>query len=136
MSRVLICGGRNFTDADYIQTALENLLFNGPTIPSELFIIEGAGPGTLRKPSCDELVYRWRMSHNIPGERYPVDHKLDGPWPAAGPRRNIRMLANGMPDRGIAFPGGKGTAHMTKIMRQYGIPVLELKGRTKQHSVA
>jgi len=129
--RVLICGGRDFTDNPFIRSALENLLFNGLNVPTELFIIEGAGPGTKGNPSCDELVYRWRIANKINGARYPVDHDLDGPWPAAGPRRNRRMFEQSKPERGIAFPGGKGTAGMTAIMRKAGLNVLELNPSVK-----
>lgn len=125
--RVLVCGGRDFTDANFIRTALENLLFVGNKIPSELFIIEGAGPGVNGQPSCDQLVYEWRVANRIPGMRFPVDHVLDGPWPGAGPRRNLRMFKQGNPERGIAFPGGKGTANMVGIMKRAGLNVLELK---------
>jgi len=124
--RVLICGGRGFTDADFIRSALENLLFGGLTIPKGLFIIEGAGPGVKGQPSCDELVYRWRERNDIDGARYPVDHALDGPWPAAGPRRNRRMFRESKPDRSIAFPGGPGTTGMVKIMRAAGLGVIQL----------
>lgn len=127
--RVLVCGGRDFTDANFIRSALENLLFNGTTIPTELFIIEGAGPGVNGQPSCDELVYQWRTSVGVAGERYPVNFTLDGPWPAAGPRRNQRMFREGKPERGIAFPGGRGTANMVGIMKKAGIPVIELVKR-------
>lgn len=127
--RVLVCGGRDFTDVNFIRSALENLLFNGTTIPTELFIIEGAGPGVQGNLSCDELVYKWRVANGIPGERYPVDHALDGPWPAAGPRRNRRMFNLGKPERGIAFPGSRGTANMVGIMKKAGIPVIELVKR-------
>ena len=41
------------------------------------------------------------LGHHV--EAYPVDHKVDGQWPGAGPRRNARMLSDGKPDRGFAF---------------------------------
>lgn len=44
----------------------------------------------------------------------------------AGILRNIEMLKKGKPDLGIAFPGGRGTAHMTSILKEAGIPVREL----------
>lgn len=122
MNRVLICGGRKFTDAAFLRTALENLLFYGPTIPPDLFIIEGACP-----TGADELAYQWRILNRLDGQRYPVVNSIDGPWPAAGHRRNARMLRLGMPDRGIAFPGGPGTANMVKLMKKAGLRVIELK---------
>src|SRR5688572_3397562 len=41
---------------------------------------------------------------------FPVDPVLDGPWPAAGYRRNRRMLEWSKAEVVIALPGGKGTA--------------------------
>jgi hypothetical protein len=125
--RVLVCGGRDFTDIRFIETALENLLFSGSVIPSGLFIMEGQGPGVKGQPSCDELVFRWRLRMGVGGQRFPVVHAVDGAWPAAGPRRNSRMLKDGKPEMGIAFPGYKGTADMVGKMKAKGIKVVELE---------
>lgn len=126
-TRVLVCGGRDFTDINFIENALENLLFSGAVIPPGLFIMEGQGPGVNKQPSCDELVFRWRMRMGITGQRFPVVHAVDGPWPAAGPRRNSRMLKDGRPELGIAFPGGRGTADMVTKMKAKGIKIIELE---------
>lgn len=45
-----------------------------------------------------------------------------GEWPAAGPRRNQRMVDMG-PDMGCAFPGGVGTVDCTRRMERAGIPI-------------
>lgn len=45
---------------------------------------------------------------------------------SAGPIRNAKMLAEGKPDLVVAFPGGKGTAHMVGIARKAGVPVVEM----------
>jgi hypothetical protein len=64
--------------------------------------------------------------------RYPVDTTIDGPWPAAGPKRNARMLAAELPRirRVLAFttPGPKlgmtrGTADMVERCVRAGLPV-------------
>ena len=44
----------------------------------------------------------------------------------AGPIRNKLMLDEGKPDLVVAFPGGRGTAHMTRIARGAGIEVIEV----------
>lgn len=44
----------------------------------------------------------------------------------AGYIRNIHM-ANLGPELGIAFPGGKGTAMMTRILKDRGIPVISIE---------
>ena len=43
--------------------------------------------------------------------------------PAAGPKRNQQMLDEAKPDMVVAFPGGKGTAHMRQIAKAAGVPV-------------
>jgi hypothetical protein len=45
---------------------------------------------------------------------------------AAGPRRNAEMLDE-KPDIILAFPGGKGTADMTKRAKAAGIPVIAIE---------
>jgi len=44
----------------------------------------------------------------------------------AGPLRNEQMLREGKPDVVVAFPGGRGTAHMVRIAKEAGIDVLEI----------
>lgn len=50
----------------------------------------------------------YRFSYRV--NAFPVDPSLDGEWPAAGHRRNLRMLTT-EPGVGVlvAFPGGAGT---------------------------
>lgn len=40
---------------------------------------------------------------------YPVDIRVDGPWPGAGHKRNGRMLRESRAEVLVAFPGGAGT---------------------------
>jgi len=54
----------------------------------------------------------------------PVDHAQDGPWPAAGHRRNWRMLSTQRPALLVAFPGNRGTAGCVAAALRLGIPVL------------
>jgi hypothetical protein len=46
----------------------------------------------------------------------------------AGPIRKQQMLDEGKPDLVVAFPGGRGTAHMVRIARAAGIEVIEASG--------
>ena len=43
---------------------------------------------------------------------------------AAGPLRNQRMIDEGNPDVAIAFPGGRGTADMTRRCEAAGVPIV------------
>jgi hypothetical protein len=56
-------------------------------LPPGTTIIHGAARGadSLAGSVAEELGFTVRA--------YAVDHALDGQWPAAGPRRNARMLA-------------------------------------------
>jgi hypothetical protein len=45
----------------------------------------------------------------------------------AGPIRNEQMLSEGQPHLVVAFPGGRGTAHMVGIARAAGVEVIEIR---------
>lgn len=53
--------------------------------------------------------------------KVPVDETLDGPWPAAGHRRNWRMLTTKGATALIAFPGFKGTPGCVAAALELGI---------------
>ena len=77
---ILVCGSRDFTDRPTIRAWLARF-------PAGTTVIHGAARGadTLAGEVAAELGFTVRP--------YPVDPALDGPWPAAGIRRNARMLA-------------------------------------------
>jgi hypothetical protein len=41
--------------------------------------------------------------------------------------RNERMLNEGKPDAVIAFPGGRGTFHMSRLAESAGVRLIEVK---------
>jgi hypothetical protein len=81
-------------------------------------LISGAATG------ADTLAVRWARAWNVPVVEYPAQWERLGRM--AGPVRNRKMLEEGRPDFVIAFPGGRGTAHMVQIARASGVPVLEV----------
>lgn len=85
-------------------------------------IVHGDAPGG------DTFAERWCWLYGVPTRRYPVDQRLDGPWPGAGPRRNARMLnaERFNVSRVLAFPGGPGTADMCRRAREIGLVVEEV----------
>jgi predicted Rossmann-fold nucleotide-binding protein len=115
--RVLVCGGRHYADAAKVAQVLEAL---GPID----CIIEGGATG------ADALANRWAKEHGVPCVTFGVDPLLDGPWPAAGPRRNARMLREGRPDLVVAMPGDKGTADMVRRARRAGVKVVLIEIET------
>lgn len=78
-------------------------------------------------PGVDTIVEQWAKDRGVPFKRYAVDHALDGPWPAAGPRRNKRMHDDFKPHEVVSFPGGRGTASMMRIARAAGTKVNEVR---------
>lgn len=111
--KVLVCGGRDFSDAAWLSV----VLIEANKMRKINTIVHGAARG------ADSIAGAWAQLNSITEEQYPADWKRDGK--AAGPIRNIKMLAESKPDLVIAFPGGKGTAHMVKIAREKSIPVVE-----------
>lgn len=80
---------------------------------------------------ADQCARRWAKARGVAVDPYPVDNALDGPWPAAGHRRNERMHRDGKPDRAIGFVSGKvgspmskGSAGMLAICKRAGTPVI------------
>ena len=114
MTRVLVCGGRDFTDADYAFDVLDKL-------HSEIgisTIIEGDARG------ADEIAGQWAEARGIELEVYPANWEKYRA--AAGPIRNKQMLDEGKPDLVVALPGGKGTANMAGQARDAGLEVREV----------
>lgn len=116
--RVLVCGGRDFSDYDLVERTLAPMWK-----PHETVLIHGDAPG------ADRLAESWLrrqfpvLDHEI--ERYPADWSSHGR--AAGPIRNQQMIDIGKPDLVIAFPGGRGTADMVRRARATGIDVREIQ---------
>lgn len=112
--RVLVCGGRNFSN----QKLLNDVLFSLDEAHHIDVIIEGNARG------ADRLAGFWARKHKIDNLKFPADWNKHGR--AAGPIRNQQMLDEGKPDLVVAFPGGKGTAHMVKIAKEAGVEVIEV----------
>ena len=108
--RVLVCGGRRHAHGQFVATVLDLLR------PSE--VIHGACP-----TGADRQAHEWATLHGIPERAYPAEWTTYGP--AAGPRRNQRMLDESRPDYVLAFAGEKGTADMVRRARKAGVEVID-----------
>jgi hypothetical protein len=117
--RVLVCGGRDYRDHAHMKFVLDAAHKASPFA----VLIHGGAGGADARAGC------WAFSNSIPTEVYYADWTRDGK--AAGPIRNLRMLSEGKPDLVVAFPGGKGTAHMRKVARARGVRVVTIAPRTK-----
>jgi hypothetical protein len=112
--RILVCGGRDYGDEIVLYAALDEIHGRRPVTR----LIHGAARG------ADSLAAAWAKSRGVPTHAFPADWKRDGR--AAGFLRNARMVRDGRPDLVVAFPGGKGTAHMVRLARDAGLPVLDV----------
>lgn len=109
--RVIIAGGRNFNDYDYLETTCDYLHERKPFTEVICGLARGA----------DSLGKRWAYSRNIPVVGFPAMwHSYDN---AAGPKRNQEMADAA--DALIAFHDGisRGTADMIARAERKGIPV-------------
>jgi hypothetical protein len=115
--RVLICGGRNFSNRTRVYEALDrvfkvseaNLLGVAGTV------IHGGATG------ADALADDWAIVNWKEILVFKADWKRHGK--AAGPLRNQQMIDEGKPELVVAFSGGSGTADMVRRAREAGIPV-------------
>ena len=123
--RVLVCGGRDFTD----ETAVVNALFRLEDVKGDFTeIIHGGARG------ADALAGEFARLRRAKEIVFRANWKRDGK--AAGPLRNQRMLDQGRPDLVIAFPGGRGTADMTRRARAAGVEVIEVSPTPSRAGVA
>ena len=111
MMRLLVCGGRDFTDQAFADAALDRAHKRRPIT----LIIHGAARG------ADACADTWAKARGIPVMRFPADWARYGK--GAGPIRNAEMLFSGRPDGVCAFPGGRGTADMVRQATIEGLPV-------------
>lgn len=118
--RVLVCGGRDFTDASMLWGALDRLLNpeGEPLPPPGHVLIHGGARG------ADLLADAWAIANWVDVDMHPADWRAYGK--GAGHIRNQRMLDEGKPDLVVAFPGGRGTADMVRRARKAGVTVKEI----------
>lgn len=112
--RVLVCGGRDYSDSKRVHDVLTKLHVEAGIAA----LIEGGAHG------ADQLARLWANTSIVPVETFEADWENQGSF--AGPARNFRMLTEGRPDIVIAFPGGRGTADMVKKARKAGVQVVEI----------
>ena len=113
--RVLVCGGRDYADRERLHAELDRLHQERRFS----YLIAGGARG------ADTLAEQWAKARGLPHETYRAD--WTGLGRKAGPIRNQRMLDEGRPHLVVAFPGGRGTAHMVGIAQAAGVEVIEVR---------
>jgi predicted Rossmann-fold nucleotide-binding protein len=115
--RVLVCGGRHFSDRGQVYGVLDRLHAEH----AFQTLIHGAARG------ADSLAGAWAESRYVAAQAFPADWQRYGV--SAGHIRNTQMLLDGQPDLVVAFPGGPGTANMIKQAMAARIRVVEVEPR-------
>lgn len=119
MTRVLVCGSRDYANVEHLRCVLDAF---HDTTPISL-LIEGEAPG------ADTLAREWAESRGIEVAKYPAQWGKYYPRARAGPIRNRQMLKEGQPEHVIAFPKGRlsdsqGTKDMVNIAQRAGVPTV------------
>lgn len=109
--KVLVCGGRDYTDSRYLFGYLDALHAVTPITD----VIHGAARG------ADMLAHEWAYQRQVRMWPCPADWKALGK--AAGPIRNKAMLDEHKPDLVVAFPGGRGTQNMVELAGRAGVRI-------------
>ena len=115
-SRVIIAGGRDFENYEYMCEILNDLFYNSTNFEKrDIKIISGMAKG------ADTLAIRYADEHNLTKILFPANWKS---YPRiAGFLRNEDMLS--IATHLITFWDGKssGTKHMIDIAQEKGIPI-------------
>jgi predicted polyphosphate/ATP-dependent NAD kinase len=112
--RVLVCGGRNYSDEERVNSVLDSL--HKEHRFAEL--IEGGAKG------ADRLARLWAAKRGVKTTTVRANWLQYGR--AAGIIRNTIMIEK-HPDLVVAFPGGSGTADMMAKAKKHSIPLIEVK---------
>lgn len=110
---VLVCGGRDYSNASNVHYAL-NCIY---AMKGEPIVLHGGARG------ADALAASWCELLGVPQRVFLPDWSRHGR--RAGPLRNEQMLTDGKPDLVVAFPGGHGTADMVRRAKAAGVRVEE-----------
>lgn len=117
MTRVLVCGGRDYLDSIHVCDVLSAIHTAGPIS----HLLQGGAGG------ADGVARAWARSLKVECTTVNAD------WPkhgrAAGPIRNQKMLDDWDIHLVVAFPGGRGTADMVRRAKAKGIRVEEHAAR-------
>jgi hypothetical protein len=113
--RVLVCGDRNWTDQDLVDSTLDTIHAETPIS----CIIEGEARG------ADKAGRSWAERRGVSFMPFPANWAKFGK--AAGPIRNRQQFKEGEPDLGVAFHDdlehSRGTKDMVGVLEAAGIPV-------------
>lgn len=110
--RLLVCGGRDFSDTESAYKVLDAM---HRALGIDV-LIEGNAKG------ADRIAGYWARRNGVTNLKFPADWNKHGK--AAGAIRNQQMLDEGRPSHVLAFPGGRGTADMVRRAKATGVQVI------------
>lgn len=117
--RVLVCGDRNWRDRLFLCEVLDTF----HRLLGFECVIEGEARG------ADSMAREWAERARVPVLPFPADWATHGK--AAGPIRNGRMLAEGMPTLVLAFhddiEASKGTRDMVSRAKRANVRTIVLR---------
>jgi len=121
--KVLVCGGRNYNDREFVRIVLDRIQRETPIT----LLIHGACGWDRDKDNSDRPMTgadrwadEWAHARGVPCERMPARWGRYGI--VAGAIRNREMLVK-RPDIVVAFPGERGTRNCVDQARHLGISV-------------
>lgn len=124
--RVIVAGGREFTDREFLFKSLDAFHTQTPIV----LLIEG-GQRTYDRNlnkcigGVDFLAHLWAVNNGIATATVHAHWKrFDA---AAGPVRNGWMVSLFNVDRLIVFPGNRGTADCIRQAEKAGIPITHMQ---------
>lgn len=135
--RVLVCGSRDWRDIATIEAVLRRELSPGAIVIHGDNGYDVRGEPLWGKPDEDAVRGADKLcgavAHKLGHPVIPFTPDWDAHGKAAGPLRNTAMIAEGRPDRGIAFHAdlsrSAGTGDMVRKLRRAGLPVRLVTGR-------
>lgn len=119
--RILICGGRDFTDKPLLYKTLS--VYRVLMKTHWPIIITGYDPDRDYPPGADKMAFEYTEDWDLEVELYPYHYHLGK---KGGGSRNQEMLDKGKPDFAIAFPtpASKGTWDMVRRLKKAGVKTL------------
>jgi len=129
MTRLLVCGGRDYTNQDVAYKVLDKI----HSTMNITHVINGLAPGAdtlgrgwALRTDCVEPVDFPALWNDLSVEgavvkknKWGKDYNVK-----AGFQRNQRMLDEGQPHMLLAFPGGNGTADMVDRASKLGVTII------------
>ena len=120
MTRILVCGGRNYDNRLRLNEILDKVKNR---VGDDLVIVTGAqrqwDKDKQQFIGADYLAEEWAKSREVEYMGFPAKWKKLAR--KAGYERNTRMYRSALPNGCIAFSGGAGTQMMCGIMVEYGL---------------